>query len=145
MKVNDGGNLSSSGGFADMPMVDKNGKKLSFWQKRVWQEWKRRESGSGLLGISFWFVRKYFTKTTGMTYIENRSKLLGTLMRVTQSYQESPDGMLAKMSITGLTPGLAKVAQRYNIIAAVISQVISDIKVYTDRKLTENAVKSFLK
>jgi hypothetical protein len=105
-----------------VPVVDKNGKKLSLYQKLVAQEIMRRVSGSGVLGVSFLTKRWKKSKGAKPFLIENRTNTLGQSARF-----ELRDDFV---QITGFTPGLEKIALRYGILREVIRKANEDVEGY---------------
>jgi len=127
------------------PDKSRTGKKLSLWQKLVWQETERRSHGIGVIAIGF-LSRRYRTRkrinSSGQAFIEryvdvNRSRALGDLVRITKT-EES-------FSIEGMTPGMAEVASRYNIPTRAMAAVSDDIEPYLARKFGQAFNKSFKK
>jgi hypothetical protein len=110
-----------------IPDVDKNGKKLSLWQKLVAQEVLRRISGSGVLGVSF-LAKRWRKNSTGKTLIDNRTNTLGLAARF-----EVQDDFV---QITGFTPGLEKIARRYGILKEVIRRANADIEKFLSDKIS---------
>lgn len=115
---------------ANAPKTDKTGKPLSLWQQLVWQETQRRQRGIGLLGVTFLQKRFRYGKE-GRYLVENRSRTLGTLVRIEKSQ--------GSFSISGFTPGLVKIAQRYGIVSTAMAAVSADIEVYLNRKMGDTA------
>lgn len=105
-----------------VPDVDKNGKKLSLYQKLVAQEIMRRVAGSGVLGVSFLTKRWRKSKGAKPFLIENRTNTLGKSARF-----ELRDDYV---QITGFTPGLEKIALRYGILKSAIREANRDIESY---------------
>lgn len=109
-----------------VPSVDKNGRPLSLRQKLVAQEIMRRISGSGVLGVSFLGKRWRFNKK-GSFLVVNRTNSLGTAAKFEKRQGE--------YIITGFTPGLLKIVQRYGIIREALSRVSQDIEKYLSDKV----------
>jgi hypothetical protein len=119
-----------------VPTVDKNGKPLSLWQKLVAQETLRRMSGSGVLGVSFWAKRKGKRVDPGtgkVVLLENKTKGFGRAVTI-----EMDD---SQATITGFTPGLAKVAIRYGAIPAALRKVNAASERYLMRKYRDEFAK----
>jgi hypothetical protein len=102
--------------------------KLSLWQQLVWQETTRRQRGIGVLGVSFLSNRFRYNKQ-GKYLVENKSRTLGTLVQIKKDD--------TSYTITGFTPGMVEVANRYNIADRAIAEVEKDLDKYLDRKLME--------
>jgi hypothetical protein len=120
---------------AKAPQVDRLGRKLSAWQKAVWQEVYRRQVGVGILGVSF-LSKRFREKKGGTRYlVDNVSKTFGTLVRIIKREHQ--------FTIEGFTPGLAKVGQRYGAISKAINAVSEDMIPYLNRKLGEARVMAF--
>lgn len=118
------------------PPAETKGKKqrphaLSDWQKLVWQETTRRQSGIGVLAISFLSkeFRRGFKGPTLSYTAKNESKTMGTLSEVKH------DG--TSFTISGFTPGLVEVANRNNIANRALSEMEKDLDVYLNRKHEE--------
>lgn len=108
------------------PEVDKNGKPLSLWQKLYWQELQRRKKGVGVLGVSFLDRRYRSNQSQGRYLTINKSRQLGEMGRF-----EKGKGFFR---ITGFTPGLVAVNQRYNLLEPAIKAVEADTLKYIERK-----------
>lgn len=111
------------------PSVSASGRKLTLWQKLLWQETIRRQSGIGVLATSFLEKRWRSNNARGPYLVNNVSKTLGVLMTIQKSDTE--------FRITGYTPGLDVIAQRYGIPDRAFGAVIADLDVYLSRKLSE--------
>lgn len=110
---------------ANMPETTKDGKPLSLWQKLVYQETQRRQSGIGILGVSF--LSKRFRNKKGERYLAaNVSKTLGELVVISKDEDS--------FTIRGMTPGMNEIAERYGIKARAINAVSADIEPYLARK-----------
>lgn len=107
----------------------RKGYKLSLWQKLVWQELQRRISGIGLLAIGFLSRRFRSNNARGRYLVENVSKSLGPLVQIKKEE--------TSFTITGFTPYLVELSNRYNIANRAIAGVEKDIDKYLDRKLAE--------
>jgi hypothetical protein len=132
--------------WGEAPSVGKTGRPLSLWQKLVWQETMRRESGIGILGVSFLSKRFRFRKTTdalsGLRTVErysvaNVSKTLGELVRISKDAES--------FTIHGMTPAMNEISERYGIKTAAINAVNADMRPYLDRKFEEAATAAFKK
>lgn len=109
-----------------IPATDKNGRALNIWQKLVAQEMIRRQSGVGVLGVSFLRKRWAFKGATKFL-VENRTKGFGKAVTF-----ELKDG---EFILSGFTPGLARVASRYGLITGALKNISADIEEYLDKKL----------
>lgn len=109
-----------------IPDKDKRGRTLSLWQKLVAQEALRRQAGVGVLGVSFLRKRWRFNKQ-GYYLTTNRTKGFGKAVTFLKRQGE--------FIITGFTPGLRAVADRYGIIGGAINRVSVDIETYLAKKL----------
>lgn len=117
------------------PATDRRGRKLSDWQKMVWQEVYRRQVGIGILGVSF-LSKRFREKKDGTRYlVDNVSKTFGTLVRIIKREHQ--------FTIEGFTPGLAKVGQRYGAITQAVNAVSEDMIPYLTRKLGEARILAF--
>lgn len=116
-----------------VPFVDKNGRKLSPWQRLVAQETARRQSGIGLLGVTF-LQRRWRYKTETKYLATNVSGQLGPLIEIKKD--------AGVFSITGFTPGLKRIADRYGILGKALNNVSTDIETYLNRKADEAFKKS---
>lgn len=110
----------------EVPTVDKNGKPLSFWQRLVAQELMRRQRGIGVLGTGFFGSRWRYNRG-GPYLVENKSRALGTMVESQKSR--------GRFRITGFTPGLRAVADKYGILDKALRRVTWDIEKYIRRKL----------
>lgn len=110
-----------------VPATDKNGKPLSMHQKLVAQEVMRRISGTGVLGVSFLGKRWRFNKKDGYFLVTNRTNKLGTAATFLKRSGE--------YIITGFTPGLGRIAERYGILSNALSVVSADVEEYIAKKL----------
>jgi hypothetical protein len=111
---------------SQIPATDKNGKPLNLRQKLVAQEIIRRQAGVGILGVSF--LRKRWAYKKEAKYLtENRTRGFGKAV----SFEKSNGAF----TITGFTPGLAKVAAKYGILASAIRGANVDTEEYLLRKM----------
>lgn len=110
-----------------------SGKRRSRRGLLVAQELARRQRGAGLLGASFLAFRKRNDKTAanGWRLVENRSRKLGLLSRVTSG--EDADGN-AFFRIQNFTPGVDTVGEKNSIFAKAIGAVRADMATYLVRK-----------
>jgi hypothetical protein len=109
-----------------IPATDKRGRALNLYQKLVAQEIARRQSGTGVLGVSFLRKRWRF-KDNARFLVTNRTRGLG----MAASFEKKDDSFV----ISGFTPGLARVAQTYGILNKALARVSADIEKYLARKL----------
>lgn len=127
--------LSKWGGAPEVANGRKRkGYKLSNWQKLVWQETERRQSGVGVLAVGFLsreFRKGFNAPQLGWrrAQMETESKSFGTMVRLTMDSNS--------YTIEGFTPYLAELANRYNIANRAIAEVEKDMDVYLNRKLEE--------
>lgn len=118
---------------ARVPQTNKHGKPTTLRQKLVAQEIMRRVSGSGVLGASF--LIKRWKKTKEDKYlIENRTRGLGKAV----TFQKTAKAFI----VTGFTPGLAAVAQKYGALAEAINAISADTEAYLLRKCGPDFVKA---
>ena len=123
------------------PAVDKNGKPLSEWQRKVWGELAARTKGQGLLGIAF--LKNKWSKPGGRIVRNKMSRKLGMLAKYTTD--ESVLANSASFTLEGFVDGSKTVSDRYGIAAKALSRVGADIDKYLARKLDEAAKKHFQK
>lgn len=133
------------------PERSASGRKLSLWQKLVWQEVQRRAHGMGLIAIGL-LSKRYRTRAkrdsagkivrdaSGLAMTErwtdvNRSRQLGELVQITKTEDS--------YSIRGMTPGMGDVAQRYGIYARAMAKVSEDMEPYLARKFGQAYRSSF--
>lgn len=121
---------------SQLPDKTKSGKPLNIRQKLVAQEMMRRQAGVGILGVSF--LRKRWAYRKESRYLTtNSTRGFGKAVTF-----EKRDG---EFIITGFTPGLARVAQKYGIINGAIRKVSADIETYLARKLGPEFVQTLHK
>lgn len=121
---------------SQVPQTDKKGRALNEYQKLVAQEATRRQAGAGVLGVSF--LRKRWAYKKEARYLtENRTRGFGKAVTF-----EKRDG---EFIITGFTPGLARVAQKYGIISGAIQRMSTDIESYLAKKLGPEFVQNLHK
>jgi hypothetical protein len=101
---------------------------LSEWQKLVWQETTRRQTGIGVLGVSF-LSKRFRNNKAGRYLVENVSKTLGTLVQIEKDE--------TSFTISGFTPGMVEVANKYGIANRALAAVEEDLDVYLNRKHEE--------
>lgn len=116
-----------------IPATDKNGKALSMWQKLVAQEVMRRAAGIGILGVSFLGRRWRFNKK-GAYLVTNKTNRLGVAATF-----EKRDGQYI---ISGFTPGLRRIADKYGILSDALALVSANIEEYLARKLGPEFLKT---
>lgn len=109
-----------------IPQQTKGGRALNLYQKLVAQEIARRQSGVGVLGVSF-LRRRWAFKNNSRFLITNKTRSLGK----SATFEKRDDQFV----ITGFTPGLARVAQQYGILSNALRRVSADIEKYLERKL----------
>ena len=116
------------------PVKSKKGRKLNRRQQLVWQEATRRTSGRGVLAIGF-LTKRY------------RQGVLGTgpMARYTKANRSREIGKLAEIKvapdyfrITGLTPGLVEVSNRYGILSQAVAAGRKDTINYIQKKTGED-------
>ena len=112
------------------PNRSKKGRKLNWWQKLVWQETFRRQSGIGVLGVSF-LMRRYrkgiLQGNPGARITKaNRSRKNGIISTI----QVSKD----RFEITGFFPGTHTVSVRYGILSTAVREVTVDSLQYVKKK-----------
>jgi hypothetical protein len=108
----------------------------------VAQELARRQSGIGLLGLSFLQFRKRADRTMpkGFRLEKNKtSRKWGTLSSIMTGFDGGGNPFFR---IQIFTPGIVAIDSRYHIFAKAINQVMSDMAVYTVRKQMEALRKS---
>jgi hypothetical protein len=116
-----------------IPTVTKRGQPLNERQKLVAQEMIRRSAGVGILGVSF--LRKRWRETKVSKFlVENRTKGFGKA--VTFALTEG------QFTITGWTPGLKRVAEKYGLLGKAVRNMNADTEVYLSRKLGPEFLKS---
>lgn len=119
-----------SGKYGSSP-VDKNGRKLSKWQQLVRQETLKRQSGIGVLGVTFLQKRWKYGKGSEPKYlVKNVSRMLGTLVEIKKEK--------GSFSITGFTPGIDKVSTRYSIQFKALNAVSQDMEAYMIPRLNRD-------
>lgn len=114
-----------------IPATDKKGRPLNDWQKLVAQEVMRRASGIGVLGVSF-LRKRWRYKKEGSYLTENRTRGFGKAV----TFQKTAD----EFTITGWTPGLARVAQRFGILGEAVRGMSADLETYLSRKISPEFV-----
>jgi hypothetical protein len=138
--------------------------KLSEHQKLVWSELARRQSGLGVLGVSFLLKRwrrKKEIDEDGKTIIrrelrENRTARVYSEMFGGVEVHEQRDYGNRKLlsraevgtnsaTLTGYLPAHDKVSQRYGILAAALRSVREDTEVYLNRKLGPQTLREVFK
>lgn len=102
--------------------------KLSQWQKLVWQETDRRQAGIGVLAIGF-LSKDRQKGFKGPKLTRNESKELGTLVEISANEHS--------YTISGFTPGLVAVANKYDIANRALAEVEEDLDRYLNRKHEE--------
>lgn len=113
--------------------TDKKGRPLSGWQQLVAQEVMRRQSGIGVLGVSF-LRKRWRYKKEGAYLTENRTRGFGRAVTFRKTESE--------FSITGWTPGLARVAQKFGILGEALRGMSADLEAYLTRKIGPEFVQS---
>jgi len=127
------------------PTVSRTGKPLGLQSRRVAAEIATRQSGIGVLGVSFLLSRWSYSKS-GRTLIQNRSRSLGILSEAELSLDASQPGQsTGTFRLTGYTPGMARVAAKYGILAKAKAAVLADMQPYLARKAAEAARKAKLR
>lgn len=118
----------------------RKGYKLSEWQKLVWQETTRRQSGLGVLAVGF-LSKKFQRGWKNPTIFKeaNYSKTLGKLVEI--EFGISLTG--ASYTIAGYTPFLVDLANKHNIANRAIGEVAKDMDIYLNRKFEEAKRKAF--
>jgi hypothetical protein len=118
----------------------RKGTKLSTWQKLVWQETTRRQSGVGVLAVGF-LSKKFQRGWKNPTIFKeaNLSKTLGKLVEI--DFGITLTG--ASYTISGFTPYLADLANKHNIANRAIAEVEKDMDKYLNRKFEEAKQKAF--
>lgn len=109
-----------------IPQTDKRGRALNLYQKLVAQEIARRQSGIGVLGVSFLRKRWRF-KDNARFLATNVTRGFGKAV----TFEKQDDAFI----ITGFTPGLARVAAKYGVLTNAFRVVSQDIEKYLERKL----------
>jgi hypothetical protein len=114
-----------------VPQQDKNGRALSLHQKLVAQEMLRRQSGVGVLGVSF-LRKRWAIKNNERFLITNKTKGFGKAV----TFEKRADSFI----ISGFTPGLARVAAKYGVLLTAIRAMSRDIEKYLRRKVGDEFV-----
>lgn len=109
---------------------DKNGKKLTRWQRAVKHEIDRRARGVGLIGVTF-LDRRWRKPKKGHYLSRNTSRSLGTLAITQQTATE--------YRLTASTPGVDIVSNRYGVLNRALETVTADMNKYLTRKANEAA------
>lgn len=113
-------------------------------QAIVWREVQRRQAGVGILAVS-WLLRRWRYRKTGKYLTANKAgpNAIGSVTSTTESAEL---GILAKVEqrpgslrLTGMTPGMAEVANRYAIVSSALDRVTNDMMPYIRRKLDAEA------
>jgi hypothetical protein len=116
---------------------------LNRQQALVWREVQARQAGIGILAVS-WLLRRWRHNNGGKRLVANKtdhsvmgkvvtneSREFGTLAQV-----EQRPGMLR---LTGFTPGMDEVAERYGIVSDAVDAVTDDMMPYIERKMAAAA------
>lgn len=119
------------------PERSKTGRRLNWYQKLVWQETRRRQSGIGVLGASF-LLRRYRSKSTGRILRRNgptriSMKKYSRQAGLVSSVKVAPD----YFEIAGFFPGHRPVSDRYGIVAQAAREVTADTIPYIQKKTGE--------
>lgn len=112
-------------------------RKLTLWQKLVWQELQRRKWGMGVLGLTF-LTKRWADKKGGRVLVSNRSGNIGG------SYNYDKKSLRIRAGESGyelaaFTPGITKMASKHGILQGAISDVMADMEPYLRRKMEEAA------
>jgi hypothetical protein len=122
---------------------------MSEYQRRVWTELARRQSGIGVLAVSFllkrWRYRKGDDGKVARFLVANKTKL-GLLGDVTFETIEQRNFKNSRtlgrvilgtesVRITGYTAGISAIGNRYGLTGRAFSAVTADMVPYFQRKL----------
>lgn len=117
---------------------------LTLWQKLVWQESERRQKGIGVLGVSF-LMKRWRVKQGARYLARNTSRKLGDLMTMElKSNEQGPTAADGTFTLTGYTPGMRRVSDRYGILQRAKAAIVADMAPYLQRKAAELARKTRL-
>ena len=127
---------------AAAPAVDKHGRPLSAHQRLVWAELARRQSGIGVLGVSF-LLRRWNAKRTALVANSTKKDLLATVFAAERYEQRARGGTLLasvvlsseRAQISGFGPGLGRVGERRGIVARALLLASLDTETYLAKKL----------
>lgn len=98
------------------------GKRANLWRATIGREIRARARGIGVLGASFLWFRKRFSKGQ-INFARNRSG-------VTLGYVERD---AAALRIVGLREGLDVIDARADVVAGALAGALADINTYLDR------------
>lgn len=120
----------------------RKGQPLTRWQKLVWQESARRDSGVGVLAVGL--LSKQFQKgfkgpTLPLKRFNTESKAFGKMVEI--SLETHVNG--ASYTIEGFTPFMGDLAAKHNIGPRALGEMERDLDVYLSRKFAEAKQKAF--
>ena len=115
--------------------------KMSDYSKLVWSELARRQSGIGVLSVSF-LMRRWNAKRSELVRNSTRLGQLGNVAVDSFEQKDRRGATLGRVQLgtesvrlTGFTGGLSKIDSRYGVSSRAFAAVTADIVPYLQRKL----------